>query len=145
MIKKNGKLSLALIFSLLLVEHVLADMLDLLNSKDLTSLVTSDETYSYVDTYINTCLNKFDTCSQGVTLVMNVTVVEDAGMNSKDETGYSYGRVAIISSGGDSPYTWGGFYLHQLTARGDFYLEFGLSLFGDLYTTQVSPLFNHNF
>ncbi len=64
---------------------------------------------------------------------------------NSDKNDYSpnYGRTVLISSGGESPYATAGFYLHQVSVRGDNFLEFGLSIYGDIYKAKV--IFHYNF
>ena len=115
------------------------DVLDLLRSTALGSLTTYDEKFAYIDTYLNPCLNKLAACANGFILVVNVTLVSQNVVDKNEYGyGYSFGRLSILTSGGDSPYSHGGFYLHQVSSRGDNYIEFGLSLYENLYTTNVS-------
>lgn len=111
------------------------DLVDL--KKDVASLTkTPNGNYYLYDSYPNTCLNKFQTCDIGITVVFNLTVVYTP-MYSKTDYDTNYGRTVLVSSGGDSNFMVGGFYLHQLSPRGDNHLEFGITAYNDLYKSKV--------
>jgi hypothetical protein len=116
-----------------------ADVLDLQQSNALSSLTTFDNSYAYVDSYSNPCLNRLETCANGITLVVNITVTSSASYAPTDY-GFTAGRTVLLSSGGDSAHMPGGFYLHQVNARREQYLEFGLSLNENIYKSQVRVL-----
>ena len=101
-----------------------------------SSAVILDPSYNYFDTYNNTCLSKNEACASGFTIVFNLTLSNVSSFNPYD-FGYYNGRVVLASSGGDSPYSTAGFYLHQVNVRGDSYLEFGIALYNQIFTTKV--------
>lgn len=103
-----------------------------------SGLLTKQSDYIKLNSYINSCLNKFESCENGVTIVFNVTVNYNEGSKNS-------GKTVLASSGGDSPYAIGGFYLHQFSAYNDNYLEFGISLMENLFVTQVGFFFNKFF
>ncbi len=107
-----------------------------LKADSLRNFMSHDVNYTYVDTYSNTCLNKLETCTSGISLVINVTVRNQI-MNDKLDLSDDYGRIVLVSSGGDSPYNFGGFYLIQYSVRGENYLEFGIGLFKEEFKIQV--------
>jgi hypothetical protein len=118
-----------------------AQVLDLQQQTNLmSSLTTYDDSFVYVDSYMNPCLNKLETCANGITLVVNVTVV-NSNAYARNEYGHSAGRQVLLTSGGDNSYAYGGFYLHQISARGENYLEFGLGLYENIYKSQVNNKF----
>lgn len=99
-----------------------------LNIREQDKMAIIDANYSYVDTFINDCLHKIDLCESGQIVVFNVSV---------SYTSSSHNRVVLYTSGGDSPYTPGGVYLHQIAIRGDFYLELGIGYRLNIFTTKV--------
>jgi hypothetical protein len=106
-----------------------------LQSNSSGPLLTKIDQYYKLDSYLNLCLNKLETCDNGLTLMFDVVLA----YQNFDKIDYSpnYGRTVLISSGGESPYSTAGFYLHQVSVRGDNFLEFGLSIYGDTYKTKV--------
>jgi hypothetical protein len=106
-----------------------------LQSNSSGPLLTKIDQYYRLDSYLNLCLNKLETCDNGLTLMLDVVLT----YQSSDKTDYSpnFGRTILLSSGGESPYSTAGFYLHQVSVRGDNFLEFGLSIYGDSYKTKV--------
>lgn len=91
---------------------------------------TLDQSYGLVDMYLNDCLYKINLCENGTTIVFNLS------LNFNRMVGNS-GKTVLFSSGGDSPYSHGGFYLHQINKRGEKYVEFGYALYANLYSTKV--------
>jgi hypothetical protein len=84
-----------------------------------------------MDNYFSKCLDLITNCTNGIGVVLNVTLAD-----FPDNTDIN--KVVLLSSGGDSPYTPGGFFLHQYNTNGDKYLEFGVSNGTVLYSTKVS-------
>ena len=80
-----------------------------------------------LDSYGDVCLNKFEKCENGFTLIFNINLVY---LNQD-------GVKLIASSGGDSAYTLGGFYLHQVRSLGENYLEFGVGTQTKLFASKV--------
>lgn len=114
-----------------------AVMLDLkLNSS--TQVLTKDANYYYLDTYINNCLARIDSCTNGFTLsfYLNASQPQSKSTDLLD-TSYGNGRVTLASSGGDSPYSFGGFYLHRVSIRDEKFIEFGVSFREKLYSSRV--------
>jgi hypothetical protein len=68
-------------------------------------------------------------------LIFNVQ--ENSTSRSYDSS-YFNGRQILASSGGDSRFTTGGFYLHQINIRGDNHLELAVRSFDKLYIQNVS-------
>jgi hypothetical protein len=97
-------------------------LLSLLDNKQ----VTQNNSQGMLDLSINDCLYNISLCDAGVTLIFNVTLVF-----TNDD------RTVLFSTGGDSTYSPGGFYLHQVNTRGDKYLEFGYALQDGLTTVKV--------
>jgi hypothetical protein len=83
-----------------------------------------------MDNYFSKCLDLITNCSSGIGIAINITLMDPPDSQS------NYKNV-LLSSGGDSPYSIGGFYLHQYNANGDKYLEFGVSNVTSLYATRV--------
>lgn len=104
-----------------------------------TFLAYQDDKYTYKDSYFDTCLNKISVCRNGTTWVFNLNLLYPV-KNDKTNTGYNYGRTVLFSSGGDSPYTTGGHYLHQINARGEDYIEFGLSVQNTIFQSKVKDV-----
>lgn len=100
-------------------------------------LLTKDTDYLYLDTYINNCLARVDSCQNGFTVAFNLNVLYQTTKTSSQDSNFNNGRVVLASSGGDSPFSNGGFYLHQVNIRGENYLELGVSLRNQLYSTKV--------
>ena len=98
-----------------------------LNKQDPTNnkYFSNDSSYAYVDTYVSTCMDKLMSCSSGG-LAINITVYES------DEP-----LVVLISSGGDSPYSPSGLYLHQYNVNGYKYMEFGITVYDLVYSVKV--------
>ncbi|RNA02528.1 hypothetical protein BpHYR1_023185 [Brachionus plicatilis] len=92
--------------------------------------------FTYIDSYFNNCLSKIDYCSNGLFGSFNLTILYPT-MNGKRDAGYNYGRLVLFSSGGESPYSRGGIYLHQISVRGEEYLQFGLTYHDNLYSTNI--------
>ncbi len=93
---------------------LLEDMIDLKSNS--SGLLSVRESFFRLDSYVDVCLNKFERCDNGFTVLFNVSLsflLQD-------------GLVVLASSGGDSPYTLGGFYLHQIKKYGENYIEFGI-------------------
>ena len=122
-----------------------AVMLDLkLNSS--TQVLTKDANYYYLDTYINNCLARIDSCQNGFTLSFYLNASQQQANNvDAMDTSFSNGRVTLASSGGDSPYSFGGFYLHRVNVRDEKFLEFGVSVREQLYSTRVSHNLTQSF
>lgn len=117
-----------------------AIMLDLrLNST--SQPLTKDANYFYLDTYINSCLARLDSCVNGFTLALNISVAyqQSSTTASVMDSSFSNGRVVLLSSGGDSSFS-NGFYLHQVNVRGENYLEFGVSVRNQLFSAKVRLL-----
>lgn len=95
-----------------------------------------DSKFTFIDSYFNNCISKIDYCSNGMVGSFNLTLLF-TNMNEKTDAGYNYGRLVLFSSGGDSPYSRGGIYLHQINVRGEEYLQFGLSYHGNVYTSNI--------
>jgi hypothetical protein len=125
----------------LIINVTRAQQLYTINLQSNTSgpLLTKTDQYYKLDSYLNLCLSKLETCDNGVTLIFDLKLLYP---NIANQTEYisSYGRTVLASSGGDSPYSTAGFYLHQFSVRGDNYLEFGLSSYNDIYKTKVFRL-----
>ena len=83
-----------------------------------------------MDNYFSKCLDLITNCTNGFGVAVNLTVAD-----FPDNTDIN--KVVLLSSGGDSPYSIGGFYLHQYNINGDRYLEFGMSNATLLYSTKV--------
>jgi hypothetical protein len=114
-----------------------------------SSKPNGDSPYSLMDAYINTCLSKTSTCSNGFTLVVNVTVrtppppssSSSHQLNQSFDTSYANGRLTLISAGGaEYAYSPSGFYLHALHARNQYYLEFAYAEYEKIYASKVSNL-----
>jgi hypothetical protein len=71
--------------------------------------------------------------------VFNLSLANQAATvaSTNFDTSYGNGRTVLASSGGDSPFSNGGFYLHQVNVRNDRYLEVGVSFRQDLYSTRL--------
>jgi len=139
--KKKMNLIISIIGLILLKSIQIESALTLeLRQNTTAAPLTKDASYYYLDTYINTCLGRIDSCSNGFTVVFNLSLAFNqaakASLNSFD-TSYTNGRIVLASSGGDSPFSNGGFYLHQINVRNDKYLEVGVSNRNDLYSTRV--------
>ncbi len=102
-----------------------------------SQILTKDSTFFYLDTYINNCLSQIDTCEKGFSIVFNLSIVFKNVSNLLDLSLSNAGRTVLASSGGDSYYYSGGFYLHQVNIRGDNYLELGVRTINKLLTTNV--------
>ncbi len=82
-------------------------------------------------------MNKLEACKNGFTLILSLNISYESS-NEKLDTGYRYGRTVLLSSSNsDNPYSSGGFFLHQLNAREEYYLQFGLTNFDDLYSAKI--------
>lgn len=79
-----------------------------------------------------------DFCDSGKILVFNITVVYPAydGTDQID-TSLWFGRTVLYSSGGDSVYGLGGVYAHQVSSRGDNYIELGISYRSNIFSIKV--------
>lgn len=113
-----------------------------LSITDQTGKLTSrDANYSYVDSLVNDCLAKIDLCQSGEIFVFNVNVTYQSFDTNNEANSCNmnpnYGRVVLYSSGGDSAYTPGGVYLHQVGVRGDYYIELGFTYRAQMYTIKV--------
>ena len=64
-----------------------------------------------MDNYFSKCLDLITNCTNGIGVVLNVTLAD-----FPDNTDIN--KVVLLSSGGDSPYTPGGFFLHQYNTNG---------------------------
>lgn len=104
---------------------VLDDLIDLKSNS--SGLLSVKGLYFRLDSYADVCLNKFEKCENGFTLLLNISF---SYMNQD-------GINLLISSGGDSSYTAGGFYLQQITSSSENYLEFGLGTQTNLYSSKV--------
>lgn len=112
-----------------------------LSITDQTGKLTSrDTTYSYLDTLVNDCLRKIDTCDNGEIFVFNLTVSYQNIIDETSDTSSNYGRTVLFSSGGDSPYTPGGVFLHQFAIRGENYIELGITYQSQIYSIKVCLL-----
>ncbi len=104
---------------------VLEDLIDL--KSNLTGLLSVKGLSFRLDSYADACLYKFEKCENGFSLLLNISFVS---LNHD-------GTNLLISSGGDSSYTSGGFYLHQIKSSTENYLEFGLGIQANLYISKV--------
>ena len=95
-----------------------------------TQIITKDTQYYYIDNYFSKCLDVITNCTNGIGLAVNVTLGEFSENN----------KIVLLSSGGDSSYNVGGFYLHQCNINGDKYLEYGVSNGTLLYAIKVITL-----
>lgn len=101
--------------------------------------LSRDANYFYLDTYINSCLAKVDACVNGFTVAFNLNLVYQASSATNQmDSSFNNGRVVLVSSGGESTFSNGGFYLHQVNIRGENYLEFGVSTRSQLFATKVN-------
>jgi hypothetical protein len=107
-----------------------------LNSSQLNQYLIKDNAYYYMDSYTSPCLDSTLRCEAGFGLMVNLTLVEPAGSISSPNT-YN-DKIVLISSGGDSAYSAGGFYLHQYMTYGEKYLEFGVTVRLHLYVVKVT-------
>lgn len=116
-----------------------APTLDLRSNTTAQPFLTKDVNYFYYDSYINNCLGHIESCQNGFTVVFNLSLANDeaAAASKYLDTSYSNGRTVLASSGGDSAFSNGGFYLHQVNVRKDRYLEVGVSIRKDLYSTRL--------
>lgn len=116
--------------------------IDLQSNSSKLPYLTRDGSFYYMDTYINDCLSQIEYCENGFTLVFNLSMVwsDQAKATSTHEYDSSYfnGRRVVASSGGESSFTAGGFYLHEVNVRGDHYYELGVRAFDRLFTKNVS-------
>ena len=117
--------------------------IDLQSNSSKLPYLTRDDSYYYLDTYINDCLSQIGYCENGFTLVFNLSMLMSAqakALTSADQYDSSYfnGRRVVASSGGESSFTAGGFYLHEVNVRGDNYYELGVRAFEKLFTKNVS-------
>jgi hypothetical protein len=107
-----------------------------LNSSQLNQFLTKDTTYYYMDSYTSPCLDSTARCEAGFGLMVNLTLVDfPSAIANPNEFN---DRAVLVSSGGDSPYSIGGFYLHQISMYGEKYLEFGVSIRLQLYVVKVT-------
>lgn len=104
---------------------VLEDLIDLKSNS--SGLLSVKGIFFRLDSYADVCLNKFEKCENGFTLLLKISF---AYMNHD-------GTHLLISSGGDSSYTTGGFYLQQIKSASENYLEFGLGTQTRLYKSKV--------
>ena len=104
---------------------VLEEMIDL--KSNTSGLLSVKGSFFRLDSYVDSCLNKFERCDNGFTVLFNISLT----FPTED------GMTVLASSGGDSSYTFGGFYLHQIRNYGENYLEFGVSTQTRLFQTKV--------
>ena len=107
-----------------------ANVTELLRPSD-DFIYSDNDTFATLDTYLNTCLNKMETCSDGFTIIFDIRLVYP----SRDQAGRS--SLVLATSGGHSPYSPAGFHLTQTNSRGENYLEFGLCFNDNLYKSHV--------
>lgn len=101
-------------------------------------LTSSDSAYFYLDTLVNDCLHKIDSCDGGKILVFNFSLAYQEPQSIASGSSLTSGRTVLFSSGGDSPYSTGGVFLHQYVIRGDKYLELGVSYDTQIYSIKVT-------
>ena len=117
------------------------ETIDLLANDTKKHTLTKDSFFYYMDSYINDCLSDIELCSSGFTLVFNISLTNIDEPKEKFDSSYLNGRKVLASTGGDSRFTPGGFYMHQVNVRSDNYLEIGVRTFDRLFATNVKFYF----
>lgn len=132
-----SKFPILIVISILALTAEATETIDLLANDTKTLSLRKDTSFFYFDSYINDCLSDMEQCRSGFTLVFNLSLAEYDEPKERYDSSYFNGRKVLASTGGDSQFTPGGFYMHHVNVRADSYLEIGVRTFDRLFATNV--------